>query len=100
MSIISHFWEYLPLLDETDIEDLLIIEESNKKLPIPRIQKFEFNSFVDEYCYLNFRFHKDDILRLKRCLNMQGTYTCENGVKVSTFEALCITLRRLAYPNR
>lgn len=99
MAFLQNFREILPFLSVSEIEDVIFIS-TTKKESIPRIQKFELNSLVDEFCYLNFRFYKADILRLRNGLGLQGTYICTNRVKVNSIEALCITLRRLAYPNR
>lgn len=99
MSLLTTVVEFLPLLEVSDIE-LILILDSQKQESIPRIRQFELKSLVDEFCKLNFRFYKDDILRLKILLRLNGPIICANGVKVGAVEALCITLRRLAYPNR
>ncbi|KAH9379728.1 hypothetical protein HPB48_000252 [Haemaphysalis longicornis] len=47
-----------------------------------------------------FRFEKGDVPRLKRALCIPDKVTTPQRVSVPGDEALCITLRRLAYPNR
>ncbi|KAL3190188.1 hypothetical protein MRX96_020497 [Rhipicephalus microplus] len=47
-----------------------------------------------------FRFEKDDVPRLQRALCIPDKVTTPQRVSVPGDEALCITLRRLAYPNR
>lgn len=47
-----------------------------------------------------FRFEKNDVPRLQRALCIPDKVTTPQRVSVLVGEALCITLRRLAYPNR
>ncbi|KAL1483832.1 hypothetical protein MTO96_032925, partial [Rhipicephalus appendiculatus] len=47
-----------------------------------------------------FRFEKSDIGRLKAALLIPDTIYTAQRVSLSGEEALCVTLRRLAYPNR
>ncbi|KAL1447217.1 hypothetical protein MTO96_028603 [Rhipicephalus appendiculatus] len=47
-----------------------------------------------------FRFEKEDIPRLRVALRIPETVVTAQRVPVPGDEALCITLRRLAYPNR
>ncbi|XP_075738061.1 uncharacterized protein LOC142777476 [Rhipicephalus microplus] len=51
-------------------------------------------------CYRNFRFHKGDLDDLIVGLLIPGEVMSAQRVRVSDSEALCMTLRRLAYPNR
>jgi len=93
--------EIQPFLDDDDIEDVLIIHLANKKDSVPRqVKKFDFNSFSQEYCFLNFRFYPTDLIKLKECLGVPSVIICSNRLKVTGLEALCIMLRRMAYTNR
>ncbi|KAH8039006.1 hypothetical protein HPB51_004826 [Rhipicephalus microplus] len=47
-----------------------------------------------------FRFERDDVRSLCRALQVPENVTTPQGVHVSGVEALCLTLRRSAYPNR
>ncbi|KAH9382943.1 hypothetical protein HPB48_023576 [Haemaphysalis longicornis] len=47
-----------------------------------------------------FRFERDDICELLTTLNIPDDVISAQRVRVSGMEALCMTLRRLAYPNR
>ncbi|KAH9374792.1 hypothetical protein HPB48_000456 [Haemaphysalis longicornis] len=47
-----------------------------------------------------FRFEKADFEVLVRALEMPDIVTSAQGVRVAGTEALCMCLRRLAYPNR
>ena len=53
-----------------------------------------------EQCKTMFRFEKNDLRRLQTALNFPEENLVPNGTKTSGFEAFCIMLRRLAYPNR
>jgi hypothetical protein len=48
----------------------------------------------------NFRFWKDDIVRLSVLLGLPEQITVRNGCTCSGVDALCMVLRRFAYPNR
>lgn len=61
---------------------------------------FDLEKLGDSYCFTHFRFYKDDIRRMRRALNIPELIILKSRVKVSGEEALCILLRRLAYPNR
>ncbi|KAL3176085.1 hypothetical protein MRX96_010785 [Rhipicephalus microplus] len=50
--------------------------------------------------YRNFRFYKGDLDDLIVGLLIPGEVMSAQCVRVSDREALCMTLRRLAYPNR
>ncbi len=93
----------LLLLDEAglDDEDLLLLyplfdADAKEILHAP----FDLESLTEEDCLSNFRFSKEDLLRLKTALRMPQYFVMHNRAKASGLEALCILLRRLAYPNR
>ncbi|EEC15542.1 hypothetical protein IscW_ISCW010511, partial [Ixodes scapularis] len=54
----------------------------------------------DEMFRSMFRFRKEHIGELQRALLMPETITSAQGVQMDGEEALYVTLRRLAYPNR
>ena len=55
---------------------------------------------TDDECKSKFRFYKNDIYELTEVLNLPDWITCYNGVNIDTTEALCIFLKRFAYPCR
>lgn len=57
-------------------------------------------SMTDAECRQMFRFEKDDLERLRTCLQIPDVVKNCQGIKVSGKEALCMCLRRLSYPNR
>ncbi|KAM7308475.1 tigger transposable element-derived protein 6 [Ixodes scapularis] len=61
----------------------------------------KFSQFVGEQTFQRqFRFEKSDFPTLVRALDMPESMTSSQGVRISAREALCMYLRRLAYPNR
>lgn len=84
------------------IDDLLIMDLLQ---PQPRRNLHE-NGVLDidaidgTTFYRNFRFHKGDLDDLIVGLLIPGEVMSAQRVRVSDREALCMTLRRLAYPNR
>lgn len=95
---------FVPLLAENDEEILIfdmILNEENRTYHY--LQKrpgvFRLNDLDDNFCFVHFPFYKADIRRL-RVLFAIPEIILKNRIKVSGDEALCILLRRLAYPNR
>lgn len=62
--------------------------------------RFDFEATQNEECLDMFRFEKQDIVRLCTALHIPGQFRCYNGTICTGIDALCILLRRLAYPNR
>lgn len=55
---------------------------------------------TDDECKTEFRFYKNDIYNLADVLTLPDRIVCYNGVNVDMVEALCIFLKRFAYPCR
>ena len=53
-----------------------------------------------EQFYSHFRFEKNDVKQMVHSLRIPSKIICKNKSVATGLEALCITLRRLAYPNR
>ena len=67
-----------------------------------RHQKVWFTS-LEKWCVAEYRFQKDDIYNLPGVLQVLDEivcYVCYNGTKISNIEALCIFLKKYAYPWR
>ena len=64
--------------------------------------KFDLDVFSDAECLAEMRFEKYDIVRLADALHLPNEITCSfyNDLRVDKIEALCILLKRLAYPCR
>ena len=89
------------LLPDDDILMLLIGEcEQIEEPDHYKYERFQFQELSDMQFKQYFRFHKDDITRLRKQLLLAAVYKGINGIKWSGDERLCILLRRLAYPNR
>ena len=65
-------------------------------------EPFDLDNISDDDCVSEFRFQKNDIRRLKDELQLPNEITCYfyNDLHVDSVEALCILLKRLAYPCR
>ena len=91
-------------LDLIDDEEMLLLYNLNrsKNLDIPywKYEKFEQDSPSDDECKSEFRFLKHDIYTLLDVLNLPDKITCQNRFSVYSEEALCLLLRRFAYPCR
>ena len=91
-------------MDLINDEEMLLLYDLNrsKNLDIPywKCDKFELDSLSDDECKSEFRFLKHDIYDLLDVLNLPDKITCQNRFSVYTDEALCLLLRRFAYPCR
>ncbi|XP_068692273.1 uncharacterized protein [Montipora foliosa] len=91
----------LNLIDE---EEVLLLSEVNtsKNLDIPfwKYDKLDLDSLTDGECKSEFRFLKHDIYGLLEVLDLPDKITCPNRFSVYSDEALCLLLRRFAYPCR
>lgn len=96
----------LPCLDEIEDEELAVIDHimNTKDRVYHRLKKregvFRLDDLDDNYCLTNFRFSKNDIRKLIPLFEIPKEIILPTRVKVSGEEAMCILLRRLAYPNR
>ncbi|KAE9084974.1 hypothetical protein PF010_g20629, partial [Phytophthora fragariae] len=61
---------------------------------------FNFNALGDGDGRFSFRFWKCDVVRLHDALGLEAVYKLPSRVSVTDMEALCVVLRRLAYPGR
>lgn len=97
--------DLIPFLADNDEEVIVFNDILNTKNRIyhyldKRPGVFRLAELGDSYCYINFRFYKADIVRLKNLFNIPNEIIMKTRIRVNGEEALCIMLRRLAYPNR
>ncbi|KAH7978494.1 hypothetical protein HPB49_005736 [Dermacentor silvarum] len=91
----------LHALSRREIDDLCLLQPE----PAPR-RTLNEHGFLDveamdnDVFYRMFRFEKIDFRDLVSTLQIPEEVVSAQRVRVSGNEALCITLRRLAYPNR
>lgn len=89
--------------DDSDFEDAVLLEvldHNNIEYRAELYGKFNLDVLSENECKLNFRFEKNDILRLVEALRIPNEFITDSQHKVSGQEGLCILLRRLSYPNR
>ncbi|KAM7291994.1 uncharacterized protein ISCGN_025280 [Ixodes scapularis] len=91
----------LSTLSWREIEDVYLMFSEPPKRRFKSERGFLDVDSLDDHIFRSlFRFHKEDIGELLSCLRIPDKVTSAQGVVVAGEEALCITLRRLAYPNR
>ena len=77
-----------------------INQSENVDLPYDLYPFFDFDSLENDECLSDFRFNKEDIPRLAEVLGIPRQIRCYQRSTCSGLEALCIVLKRLAYPCR
>ena len=89
------------LIDEDEFLLLYDLNVSkNPDLPYWSYEKFELDNLTDDECKAEFRFLKNDIYQVAEVMRVPEEIFTYNRVKVDGIEALCIFLRRFAYPCR
>ena len=92
--------------DDDDISEdefLLLYDANTSKnpdFPYDCYGSFDLNEMDDSECLAEFRFHKNDVPVLLEALQLPQSFTCHQRTICDGIEALCITLRRFAYPCR
>ena len=85
-------------------EEFILLYDLNtsQKLDIPYWQypTFDLDLLQDDECKAEFRFLKNDIYTLYDVLDIPDEIVCYNGFKVNGIDALCMFLKRFAYPCR
>ena len=85
-------------------EELLLLYDinSSKNIDYPywNYHQFDLENISTEECWSEFRFYKRDIYDLREILNIPEEIITYNRLKVNGIEALCIFLKRFAYPCR
>ena len=61
---------------------------------------FDLDSLSEEECKAEFRFYRNDIYQMLDVLQLPDEIICYNGFHADGSEALCIMLKRFAYPCR
>ena len=85
-------------------EEFLLLYDLNKSnnldLPYWSYDQFNLDLLTDDECKSEFRFLKNDVYRLAEVMHVPDEIRCYNRVVVDGIEALCIFLKRFAYPCR
>ncbi|XP_070387683.1 uncharacterized protein [Dermacentor albipictus] len=89
-------------LNWRDLEDILLCEVfgSTRRDPLSANGLLNMDTMDAGVFRSYFRFEKNDISRLHNALRMPAVIKTAQRVTVPGEESLCITLRRLSYPNR
>ncbi len=85
---------FLPILEE------LVRPRKNLEFPYWEYAHFNLERVAEDDCRAQFRFKKEDMGRLLNALQIPDKVICPNGTIADGMEALCIMLRRMAYPCR
>ena len=87
-----------------DDDQCLLLYKSNRSknldLPYHNYEKFDLDSVSEDECKSEFKFDKRDIYRLCDVFEIPEVIRCYNGKVFDKEEALCIFLKRFAYPCR
>ena len=92
------------VIDMIDEEDIILLYDfstsDNLDIPYWTYDEFQLDCLSNDECRGEFRFGKNDIYRLCDALGLPNEITFYNGIKVDSTEALCMLLKRFAYPCR
>ena len=85
-------------------EELVLLYDlntsNNLELPYWSYDQFDLDLLTDDECMSEFRFLKNDVYLLAEVLQVPDQVRCYNRVVADGIEALCIFLKRFAYPCR
>ena len=85
-------------------EELLVLHEQYKSasldLPYSSYPLFDLDDMEDDECFAEFRVRKRDIPALAEALQIPDWISCNQWSKAEGTEALCLLLKRFAYPCR
>ena len=91
------------LSDLVELEEFVLLYQNNlSRLVFPhwKFEKFDLESWDEAECHTELRFRKSDLPALLVCLEIPEKIVCSQRTTCSGIEALCILLKRLAYPCR
>ena len=87
-----------------DYDEYLLLCDFNRSknldLPYHSYEKFDLGSLSEDECKSEFRFDKRGMYRLCDVFEIPEEIRCYNGMVFNKEEALCIFLKRYAYPCR
>ena len=87
-----------------DDEEFIFLYDLNRSknphFPYWRYDRFDLDRLSDDECNAELRFLKNDIYNLQEILGIPEEIKCYNRLVVDGIEALCILLKRFAYPVR
>ena len=85
-----------------DVEFALLYDESSSRLTFPysKFERFDIDAWDESECRTELRFGKQDLDLLRRNLQIPDEIVCSQRSVCDGMEAMCILLKRLAYPCR
>ena len=72
----------------------------NPEYPYWNYEPFDLDELTNAECNAQFRFYRNDIYKLADALQLPDEFVTYNGLVVESIPALCIYLKRFAYPCR
>lgn len=87
----------------SDEEFVLLYDENtsrNPDFPYWEYERFDLDELSEAECKADFRFYRNDIYTLAYALQLPPTILTYNGLVVESIPALCMFLKRFAYPCR
>ena len=95
---------YDDIIDYDDVVLMLDGQRHRRNLhleqPYSRYPVFDLERMEDRECKVEFRFTKREIYLLVETLELPEQIRCFNGTILNSVEALCVCLKRFAYPCR
>lgn len=88
------------LIDDDEFALLYDVYSSRPVFPYWKYPKFDEDEWSGVECQTELRFAKSDLEALLQCLGIPDKVRCEQRTVCGAMEALCILLKRLAYPCR
>ena len=87
-----------------DDEELLLLFDVNRSTNLDLLywsyESFDLDSWSEDEYKSELRFLPADIKTQVNILQLRDVFKCNNGVVCDSVEAICIFLKRLAYPCR
>ena len=87
-----------------DDEEFMLLYDLNRSntlnFPYWEYEHFDLDKLSDDVCRAELRFLKNGIYTLFNALTIPNELRCYNGFKIDGLTALCILLKRFAYPCR
>ena len=75
-------------------------KSKNPEFPYWNYERFDLDEKTNDECKAGFRFNREDIYRLAEQLQLPDEITTYTGLVVASVPALCMHLKRYAYPCR
>ena len=72
----------------------------NPEFPYWNCERFDLDEKTNDECKAEFHFYREDIYKLAEQLQLPDEITTYNGLVVASVPALCMCLKRYAYPCR